>query len=276
MSGTMTSNRSLVTKRVWRRLLLLLSFAMLPGMAAAQVPAPGRFPATESPYTYTTPSRGGTGKIYMGREIARVMGHRGAAWLERPSRVHEELPQRVVGAMALRPDAEVADVGAGTGYFTLRIAREVPRGQVYAVDIQNEMLDIIRQRASRLSLANITPVLAGSDDPRLPPASIDAALLVDAYHEFSYPYEVMQALVAALRPGGKLYLVEYRGEDPRVAVKPLHKMTQQQAKRELHAVGLQWWETLDVLPTQHLMVFEKPAGTGAAGSEPPRGTAAGR
>jgi len=210
-------------------------------------------------YSFTTPSRDGIGKHYLGREISRVMGHRGAVWLERRSRVAEEHPDDVVKAMALAPDAKVADIGAGTGYFSLRIAPEVPEGRVYAVDIQPEMLAILRERIERQGVVNVIPVRGKTDDPMLPAATLDAVLLVDAYHEFAYPFEMMRGIVQSLRPGGRVYLIEYRGEDPRVPIKPLHKMTQRQAITELKAIGLQWKETKDFLPTQHFMVFEKPA-----------------
>lgn len=210
-------------------------------------------------YSYQTPSRDGIGKVYFGREIAQVMGHRGAAWLERSSRDTEEHPDQVVAAMALAADARVADIGAGTGYFTFRLAPLVPEGRVFAVDIQPEMITILEKRIARRGIANVVPVLGEIDDPRLPEASIDAVLLVDAYHEFAYPFEMMQAIVRALRPQGRVFLIEYRGEDPRIPIKPLHKMTQDQAIRELEAVGLRWVETRDFLPTQHFMVFEKPA-----------------
>jgi len=209
-------------------------------------------------YEHQTPSRDGIGKVYMGREISQVMGHRGARWLERASRVREERPDIVIEAMALPADAEVADIGAGTGYFTVRLAEQVPEGRVFAVDIQPEMLDLLRARLSRDGITNVELVQGSVDDPRLPLNSIDAALLVDAYHEFAYPREMMQGIVAALRPGGRVFLIEYRGEDPRVPIKPLHKMTEAQARREMSAVGLRHLATLDVLPTQHILIFEKP------------------
>ncbi len=209
-------------------------------------------------YTTQAPSRGGTGKIYMGREISEVMGHRGAAWLERSSRVLEEWPDKVVARMGLEPEHVVADLGAGTGYFTFRISPRVPLGRVYAVDIQQEMLAIIRERMTRRGINNVTPVLGTSTDPKLAPNSIDVVLLVDAYHEFSHPYEIMTAVMKALKPGGRVFLVEYRAEDPTVPIKRLHKMSVAQARMEMASVGLRWLETLDFLPTQHFMVFEKP------------------
>jgi ubiquinone/menaquinone biosynthesis C-methylase UbiE len=195
-------------------------------------------------YRYQQPSRDGIGKVYLGREISQVMGHRGARWLERKTRVDEERPDRVIDAMALAADAEVADIGAGTGYFSVRLARAVPEGQVFAVDIQPEMLALLQARIDQEGLQNITLVQGREDDPRLAPDSLDAALLVDAYHEFAYPYEMMRALVTALRPGGRVVLIEYRGEDPSVPIKPLHKMTEAQAVLEMDAVGLVHKRTL--------------------------------
>ncbi len=215
-------------------------------------------PSASSPYTKQAPSRGGIGKLYMGREVSNVLGHGGAAWLERPTRRYEERPDEVIAHMELKPDDVVADLGAGTGYFTFRISPHVPRGRVYAVDIQPEMLDIIRKRMARRDIHNVTPVLGTVRDPRLAPNSINAVLLVDAYHEFSHPYEMMTAVVKALKPGGHVFLVEYRAEDPTIPIKRLHKMSEAQARMELEAVGLRWRETLEFLPTQHFMIFEKP------------------
>ena len=222
------------------------------GLAEALVPA-------DVDYSYAAATRGGIGKYYFGREIAQVMGHQGAGWLERKSRIDEETPDQAVRAMHLSADAVVADIGAGSGYFTFRIAALVPAGRVYAVDIQPEMLDIIRKRMQRRSVSNVLPVLGEPDEPMLPENAIDAVLLVDAYHEFDYPYEMMRGIVQSLRPGGRVFLIEYRGEDPRIPISPLHKMTRQQATREMQAVGLVWVETRQFLPTQHFMVFEKPA-----------------
>ncbi|MBT8130076.1 MAG: class I SAM-dependent methyltransferase [Gammaproteobacteria bacterium] len=230
-----------------------------PGAVAAQTTT-----SAESIYTTKTPSRDGIGKVYFGREISQVMGHRGAAWLERQSRVRDELPDLAVQAMELSPVSVVADIGAGTGYFTFRMASYVPEGRVYAVDIQPEMLAIIRERMLQRSVDNIVPVKGRVNDPMLPSNSIDAALFVDAYHEFSHPYEMMQGIVRALRPGGRVYLIEYRGEDPAIPIKRLHKMTQQQAITEMKAVGLKWLETRGFLPTQHFMIFEK-QGDGSIG-----------
>jgi ubiquinone/menaquinone biosynthesis C-methylase UbiE len=199
----------------------------------------------------------GIGKCYMGREIAQVMGHLGATWLDRPEREAEEAPSALIRNLWLKPGDVVADVGAGTGYFALRIAPLVPQGKVLAVDVQPEMLQILDHKRREARLRNVQPMLGEPDDPRLPPGSVDLVLMVDVYHEFAYPREMMQSIVRALKPGGRVALVEYREEDPRVPIRPSHKMSQSQAKAEMAAVGLRWTQTLDVLPWQHLMFFEK-------------------
>ncbi|MBT8146527.1 MAG: class I SAM-dependent methyltransferase [Gammaproteobacteria bacterium] len=215
--------------------------------------------AQESPGYEFSPNRsqGGTGKFYMGREISLVMGHQGAGWLERPQRIQEEMPDQVVANMTLNPDHVVADIGAGTGYFSFRIARQVPEGKVLAVDIQPEMLALIEQRKQEQGVSNIEGIRGQIDDPNLEPSSIDAAIMVDAYHEFSHPFEMINGIYEALKPGGRVFLLEYRGEDPSVPIRPLHKMTELQVVREMSVFGLQWTETLDFLPWQHMMVFTK-------------------
>ncbi|GAB1541598.1 class I SAM-dependent methyltransferase [Scytonema sp. NUACC21] len=200
----------------------------------------------------------GIGKFYMGREIAKVMGHTGAGWLERPTREKEEQPSKVVEALNLNKNDVVADIGAGTGYMSFRMASLLPSGKVMAVDIQPEMLEIINFFKQEKNITNVEPILATLTDPNLPPESINLALMVDAYHEFEYPREMMQGIVRALKPGGRVVLVEYRGENPFIMIKALHKMTQKQVKKEMQAVGLAWRETKNFLPQQHLMIFEKP------------------
>ena len=204
-------------------------------------------------------SADGTGRYFMGREIARVMSHRGAAWLERPDRAREERPEALLESLGLEPDDVVADLGAGTGYFTFRLAPLVPEGRVYAVDIQTEMLRIIEARAEDEGVRNVAPVLGTETSPGLRPASTGLTLVVDAYHEFSHPAEMLAAIYEATRPGGRLVLVEYRGEDDDVPIKPLHKMTEAQARREVEAAGFRFVENLDPLPMQHILVFERPA-----------------
>lgn len=208
--------------------------------------------------TRTNHDPNGIGKFYMGREIAHVMGHQGADWLERPDREQTELPSEVVKQMNLKPTDVVADIGAGTGYFTFRLAPLVKQGKVLAVDIQPEMLSIIEERKKRFKADNVTGILSTETDTKLPAASVDVVLFVDAYHEFSYPREMMESIVKGLKPGGRLVQIEYRGEDPDVPIKRLHKMTVAQAKKEMAAVGLVWKETKDFLPQQHFLVFEKP------------------
>lgn len=202
------------------------------------------------------PSPGGTGKMYMGREIAQVTSD--STYLERPEREVSEFPDRVVEALALEPDDVVADIGAGTGYYTFRLSPHVPQGRVLAVDIQPEMLDQIGNRARAEGITNVVPVLGSVTYPRLPADSIDVALIVFSYTEFSHPREMIEAIRQGLRPGGRLVLVEYRGEDPTLPVDPLHRITEAQLRREIEAAGLIWSETKSVLPQQHFMVFEKP------------------
>lgn len=205
----------------------------------------------------TTHSRDGIGKFYQGREIARVMGHQAAGWLERRTREKEEHPSLVIQGLGLKPTDIVADIGAGTGYFAFRISPLVPQGKVFAVDIQPEMVDIMEFLKKEKAINNVETVLATVSDPKLPNESINLALMVDAYHEFSYPKEVMEGIVKALKPAGRVVLIEYRAENPFVMIKPLHKMTQNQVRKELSAVGLKWVETKNFLPQQHFMVFEK-------------------
>ncbi|WP_264325667.1 class I SAM-dependent methyltransferase [Romeriopsis navalis] len=198
----------------------------------------------------------GIGKIYMGREIAQVMGHQGAAWLERSARGLEERPQQAIDLLDLQPSDTVADIGAGTGYFAFRMAPQVK--QVYAVDVQPEMLDIMAEIQSEKHIENVDRVLGANQNPNLTADTIDLALMVDAYHEFDYPKEMMQGLVTALKPGGRVALLEYKGENPLIPIKKLHKMTQRQVRHELEAVGLEFIENKQDLPQQHLLIFRKP------------------
>ncbi|NJL82505.1 MAG: methyltransferase domain-containing protein [Chloroflexaceae bacterium] len=221
---------------------------------AASVPA-----AATADYHYSTlHSRDGIGKFYLGREIAKVMSHREMLWLERPSREIQEQPDRLMASLGLQGTEIVADLGAGTGYFSFRLAPLVPQGKVLAVEIQPEMLDALEFLKQENGLTNVETILGTAENPHLPEASVDLALLVDAYHEFEYPKEMMQAVYRGLKPGGKVVLVEYRRENPLIPIKALHKMTQRQAKQEMAAAGLVWQETQEFLPQQHVMFFEKP------------------
>lgn len=209
-------------------------------------------------YVVVTQTRDGIGKSYLGRQISHVMGHRGAAWLERPGREREERTDILIDRLPLSRTSVVADIGAGTGYFTFPIAQRVPDGKVLAVDIQPEMLALIEQRRASEDVTNIETVLSAENDTRLPAQAIDIILIVDAYHEFNFPYEMGLSMAAALKPGGQLVLIEYRAEDAAVPIKRLHKMSEVQAKREMEAIGLAWQRTEDFLPQQHFMVFIKP------------------
>jgi precorrin-6B methylase 2 len=200
----------------------------------------------------------GIGKFYMGREIAHVMGHEAAGWLERPEREKEEQPAILLKALSLKPGDVVADIGAGSGYFTFRIAPRVgAKGKVLAVDIQEEMLALIRKRMQQEKRANIQPILGTESDPKLPSNAVDLILMVDVYHEFSFPFEMTAALVKALKPGGRLVFVEYRKEDPEVWIKLVHKMTEKQVKKEMGPHPLTWLQTSEVLPMQHIVIFKK-------------------
>lgn len=208
-------------------------------------------------YRYTKPNRDGIGKIYMGREISHVMGHLGAGWLERSDRKRQERTDLLIERLPLEADFNVADIGAGTGYFSFPVAQRVPDGEVYAVDIQPEMLAYVRERKQKSGIDNVVPTLGQIDDPNLPSNTIDLAFIVDAYHEFSHPREMGEALVDSLRPGGMLVLIEYRAEDRRVPIKRLHKMSEKQVKKEMEALGLEWVRTEDYLPQQHVILFRK-------------------
>ncbi len=203
-------------------------------------------------------SRDGIGKFYLGREIAHVMGHQAADWLERPERDEEEHTERLVEALPVKPGDVVADIGAGTGYFSRRLAKKVgAKGKILAVDIQPEMIDLLTKTMAGLKITNVEPVLGTITDPKLPPAAVDLVLMVDVYHEFDHPYEMMRAICRSLKPGGRVVFVEFRGEDPKVPIKLLHKMTEAQVRREMSVQPLEWTDTIKVLPRQHIIVFRK-------------------
>lgn len=241
----------------WRLILALGAAVMVSAcgspLALAQIDDTVSLPN----YATVSPSSDGIGRVYLGREIAQTMGHEGAGWLERPSRILQERPQTAVVSLGLQPTDVVADIGAGTGYISSRIARRVPEGKVIAVDVQPEMLDLLQESLDQQGITNVEPWLGQPDDTHLPENTVDLAIMVDAYHEFAYPYEMMRSVVDALRPGGRVVLAEYRAENPLVLIKRLHKMSQAQVKREMAAVGLVWDKTEDLLPQQHLLFFHK-------------------
>jgi ubiquinone/menaquinone biosynthesis C-methylase UbiE len=223
----------------------------------------GSTPNQVPPYMTRAASRDGIGKFYFGREIAQVMGHQAADWLDRPEREAEEAPSLLLKALKLKAGMTVVDLGAGSGYLTFPMAKMVsPGGKVLAVDIQPEMLAIIKQKSERLGVKNVVPVLGTITDPNLKPKSVDLILLVDVYHEFDHPYEMASKMVNALRPGGRLVLVEYRGEDPSVPIKELHKMTEAQVRKEMAIFPVQFRENIGILPRQHILVFQRAIATG--------------
>ena len=238
-----------------RGTMLLVCLLVCPALAnAQQAKPPERYEVRREHDPY------GIGKFYKGREIAQVMGHLGAGWLDRPEREREEEPAKLMKALKLRPGDVVADIGAGSGYFTFRLAEAVgPKGKVYANDIQKEMLDLIRQRMRDKRVTNVEPVLGTITDTKLPPASVDLILLVDVYHEFSHPFEMTEAMVKALKPGGRLVFVEYRLEDPKIPILLVHKMSQRQVLKEMAEHPLRHVETNNTLPRQHIMSFVKKA-----------------
>jgi len=217
-------------------LLVLLSTASL---FAQTVAAPGIHPIT-------------------GRRLANVMGWQGAEWLERAERAREEEPDKALDALGPLTALTVADIGAGSGYFTVRLAARVgATGRVYANDLQPEMLKMLAARLARENVRNVTLVPGMIDDPRLPASSIDVVLMVDVYHEFSEPQKMLRALRTALKPGGRLVLLEYRKEDPEVPIRLEHKMSIAEAKLELEAEGFILAGVDDRLPRQHILIFSK-------------------
>ena len=235
-------------------MLLLAAASALAGTAAQAQKDMGR-------YSLVRPSADGIGKTYLGREIAGVMGWQGAAWLEREERQQEERADLLLRELGLKPGMAVADIGAGTGYYARRMAPLVGSGNsggvVYATDVQPEMMKMLEDGAKKAGLTNIKPILGGLKDVNLPDASIDLALMVDVYHELEYPFEVIESLVRALKPGGHIAYVEYRLEDPRVPIKALHKMSEAQVRKEAANHALVWERTASTLPWQHVVIFRK-------------------
>lgn len=194
-----------------------------------------------------------------GRVYARTMSVEGAPWLERREREREEDPDLALRLLRIRRGSTVADIGAGSGYYTVRLARIVgPMGKVYASDIQPGMIALIQQNVARARIDNVVPVLGTTDDPKLPPASLDLAIMVDVYHELSAPQRMLQRIREALKPDGRLVLLEYRAEDPNVPILPDHKMTKAQVKLEVEHEGFRQSRVYDDLPWQHLFVFAMP------------------
>ena len=234
-------------KHAWIGLLLLA--------CASQEPLP-----PQPPYeTRAQHDPNGIGKFYMGREIAHVMGAAGIPWLERPERENEENPTKVLEALEVKEGEVIADLGAGSGYYTFRLSPKVgPRGKVLAVEIQDEMIAELRTGIEKHQAKNVEIVKCTEKNPGLPEAGVDLLLMVDVYHELTYPYEVMIEVRKALKPGGRVALVEFRKEDPKVPIKEVHKMSEEQIKKEMTVVGLAHLKTVETLPWQHIAIYSKP------------------
>lgn len=244
------------------RVFFVATLAAIPNLVADE----GKKPADKSRYeTRKEHDPDGIGKFYLGREIAWVMGHQAAGWLDRPEREQEEQPAKLHEVLRVKPGSAVADIGAGSGYHTFRLSESVGKaGKVHAVDVQPEMLALLRQRVKARGINNVELVKGTEKDPNLPANALDLILLVDVYHEFSFPFEMTEAMVKALKPGGRLVFVEYRLEDPTVPIKLVHKMSERQVRKEMAEHPVRWTETIAVLPWQHVIVFEKKsAGTPA-------------
>ncbi|HLJ90361.1 MAG TPA: class I SAM-dependent methyltransferase [Candidatus Angelobacter sp.] len=235
--------------------------AVIPLAAANAAPQSASCSDSDQPERYevrVVHDPGGTGKFYMGREIANIMGPSGISWLDRPTRDAEQRPAEVIDALGLHGGEIVADLGAGSGYFTFRIAPKVGKtGKVLAVDVQDEMLDALRRHAAEQKITNVEVIKGGESDPKLPPNGVDVVLMVDVYHELSCPYEVMTKVATALKPNGRMVFVEYRKEDPKIPIRELHKMSLEQLQKEMSAVGFTLVRSIETLPVQHIAIFEK-------------------
>lgn len=207
-------------------------------------------------YTYQKGDPNGIGKWYMGREIAYVMGYQGIGWLERTAREKEEKTTRLLSNMYIDAADVIADIGAGSGYHVFRMARITTKGLIYAVDIQPEMVIAMNLKIADSAIKNVETILGGERSINLSENSIDKVLMVDVYHEFSYPAEMLASIKKALKPEGRIFLIEYRGEDISVPIKTIHKMTEKQAEKEFEAAGFVLEKNIDNLPWQHCMIFK--------------------
>lgn len=208
-------------------------------------------------YVYKGGDPNGIKKWYMGRQIAHVMSHYGIDWLERPERDIEENTSLLLKNLDLKPGIQVADIGAGSGYYSRLLAKRIGNGKVFAVDIEPEMIQFLKEKIAQENISNILTVLGKEKSVSLPDNSMDMMLLVDVYHEFSFPYEMGVSMYKALKSNGKLILVEFRSEDDAVPIKPIHKMSEAQAVKELKAAGFRLEKNVNNLPWQHCMIFVK-------------------
>ena len=211
----------------------------------------------ENKYIFKEGDFNGIGKWYMGREIAYVMGFQAIGWLERSEREKEENVSKLIKNMSIESNDVVADIGAGSGYHAFRMASLVPNGLIYAVDIQTEMLMAIENKKTFSEISNIETILGTEKSVQLPKNSVDKILMVDVYHEFSFPVEMISSMKNALKSNGELFLIEYRAEDPLVPIKKIHKMSEKQAVKEMEAAGFKLRKNIENLPWQHCMVFVK-------------------
>ncbi len=212
---------------------------------------------SKSVYSLKEPSSNGTGKVYMNREIAEIMGFAGVAWLERNTRSKEENTSLAISKLPISKNSVVADIGAGSGFYTFRISPKVPEGKVFAVEIQDNAIEYLKKKASDLNATNVSVIKGEERSPNLPDNSIDLAIMVDVYHELMYPHEFLQAIKRALKPKGKLLLIEYKAEDPNVAIKEEHKMSVKQVTKELKANGYHLVQNGQFMPIQHFLIFQK-------------------
>jgi len=208
-------------------------------------------------YTYKARSADGTGKFYFNREIAPVMGPDGAAWLDRKDREKEENSNLAIEKMNLTPSSVVADIGAGTGYYTFKIAKKVPQGQVYAVEIQDDLIKYLNNEKSELNASNVEVIKGDAKSPNLPDSSVDLAIMIDVYHELQYPKEMLHYIGKALKKNGRILIIEYRAEDPNIPVLPLHKMSAKQLNEEMAANGYTLAFDGEFLPVQHFLLYKK-------------------
>lgn len=235
----------------------LFSLLILFCLAFCCMHCKGQETRAEGAYTYKQGSYDGIGKWYLGREIAHVMGYQGINWLERDEREEEENTTKLLRNMDIAADDTIADIGAGSGYHVFKMAPKASKGIVYAVDIQEEMLTAMRSKKEETGISNIKLTKGSEKSVNLPENSVDKVLMVDVYHEFNYPVEMIASIKKALRPDGKIYLIEYRGEDAAIPIKELHKMTEKQAVKEMEAAGMKLMENITNLPWQHCMIFVK-------------------
>ena len=232
-------------------LLLLLNILLFSNKSLA------KNNTNDQKYIYKKGDYNGIGKWYMDREIAYVMGYEGIGWLERSEREKEENVSKLIQNMGIKPNDTIADIGAGSRYHVFRIAPIANKGMVYAVDIQTEMLMAIENIKETSKIKNIKTILGSEESVYLPENSVDKILMVDVYHEFSFPIEMITSIKRALKPEGELFLIEYRAEDPNVPIKKIHKMSEKQAVKEMNAAGFKLKRNINNLPWQHCMIFVK-------------------